>query len=135
MHQAVARGILTTMSDSTPAPQTAAPGWYPIDAATQRYWDGAAWGEARPLQLVVPQAQIVSDRHGAEVRAGGGTVAWVLALVTLGYLIPWAIAVTRGKANSTAILLVNLLLGWTVVGWIIALVMASTSHQKFVVQR
>jgi hypothetical protein len=80
-----------------------------------------------------PQTQILSDRHGGVVRTGGGLLAWIFAIVTLGYLIPWAIAVTRGKTNSTGILLVNLLAGWTVIGWIIALVMACTSHQKFAV--
>ena len=57
------------------------------------------------------------------------TVAWVVAILTLGYMLPWAVAATRGKLNSGAIFWLNLLLGWTVVGWIIALVMSFSSHQ------
>lgn len=57
--------------------------------------------------------------------------AWVVAVVTLFYMLPWAIAETRGKSNSMAIGLVNFLLGWTFIGWIVALVMACGSHQKF----
>ena len=56
-------------------------------------------------------------------------VAWVVAILTLGYMLPWAVAATRGKINSGAIFWLNLLLGWTVVGWIIALVMSFSAHQ------
>ena len=56
-------------------------------------------------------------------------IAWVVAILTLGYMLPWAVAATRGKINSGAIFWLNLLLGWTVVGWIIALVMSFTAHQ------
>lgn len=53
-------------------------------------------------------------------------LAWILTVVTLGYFLPWAIALTRRKPNSGTIGLLNLLLGWTVVGWVVALVMSAT---------
>ena len=56
--------------------------------------------------------------------------AWVLTVLTLGYLLPWAIAASQGKSNSLAVALVNLFAGWTVIGWIIALVMACGGHQQ-----
>ena len=56
-------------------------------------------------------------------------IAWVLALLTIGYMLPWAVAVSRGKSNHGAIALVNVLTGWTLIGWIIALVMACQAHQ------
>jgi predicted membrane channel-forming protein YqfA (hemolysin III family) len=34
------------------------------------------------------------------------------------------------KANRTAILVLNLLLGWTVVGWIVALIWSLTTEQQ-----
>lgn len=52
------------------------------------------------------------------------TLAWVLAAITLGYMLPWAVAAQRGKSNAGAIGVLNLLVGWTGIGWIIALVMA-----------
>jgi hypothetical protein len=55
--------------------------------------------------------------------------AWIIAALTLGYMLPWAIAATRGKSNSGAIALVDLFAGWTLVGWIAALVMACGAHQ------
>lgn len=59
----------------------------------------------------------------------------MVAICTLGYMLPWAIAATRGKSNSGAIGLLNLLLGWTLIGWIVALVMACASHQSVAVAR
>lgn len=57
--------------------------------------------------------------------------SWIFTILTLGYMLPWAIAATRGKSNSGAIGLLNLLLGWSLIGWVIALVMACTAHQTY----
>jgi hypothetical protein len=56
-------------------------------------------------------------------------IAWTLTVFTLGYFLPWAIAATRGKSNQAGVGIVNLLVGWTVIGWIVALVMACGAHQ------
>jgi len=69
---------------------------------------------------------VIRDRKSRPVQLW---VAWVAALLTLGYMLPWAIAVTRGKANAGAIGWVDLLVGWTFIGWVAALVMACTAHQ------
>ena len=50
-------------------------------------------------------------------------VAVVLAILTAGYLLPWAIAAVR-DVRHWGVFWVNLLLGWTIVGWVVALVMA-----------
>ena len=50
-------------------------------------------------------------------------VALVLLLV---YITPWSIARRRNHKNAQVIGILNLLLGWTVIGWIIALVWAYT---------
>lgn len=71
-------------------------------------------------------ARVITDKRGKVFQA---VIAWVVAILTAGYMLPWAIAATRGKSNSGAIGWINLLLGWTVIGWIIALVMACTAHQ------
>ena len=119
------------MSDAQPPA-----GWYP-DGDHLRYWDGDAWTDHRqplPVQqpgpVAVPRAVVVTDAHvnGVEV-----AVAWILAVLTGLYLLPWAIAATRGKSNSGTVGLVNLLLGWTVIGWIGALVMACGAHRMVAV--
>ena len=51
-------------------------------------------------------------------------IALLVAIFTGGYLLPFAIALWKGNGESTKILLVNLLLGWTVIGWVVALVWA-----------
>ena len=45
-------------------------------------------------------------------------------LLSLGYLLPTAIAYYREHRNTTAITVLNLFLGWTLVGWVAALVWA-----------
>ena len=71
--------------------------------------------------------QLVTDRR--EPNTAAVVVAWIATVLLLGYMLPWAIAATRGKSNQAAIGIVNLLLGWTVIGWIVALVMACQAHQ------
>ena len=50
---------------------------------------------------------------------------WVLGL----YFLPSIIAVARKTRNYGSVVVVNLFLGWTIIGWIIALAMAVKSSQ------
>jgi hypothetical protein len=56
-------------------------------------------------------------------------VAWIVAAFTAFYMLPWAIAATRGKSDQWPIFAINLLLGWSLIGWIAALVMAVSAHR------
>ena len=47
-------------------------------------------------------------------------------------MLPWAIAVTRGKANAGAIGILNFFVGWTLIGWVLALVWAMNDRPRFV---
>jgi len=47
------------------------------------------------------------------------------------YFLPAIIAAVRHTHNSTAILLLNLFLGWTMVGWFVALLMAIFSMRDY----
>lgn len=47
-----------------------------------------------------------------------------LAVVLAVYFLPTVIAYARVKRNIWAIFALNLLLGWSVIGWVIALVWA-----------
>lgn len=48
-----------------------------------------------------------------------------LIVILLGiYMAPWFIALVRGHRNTVAIFALNLLLGWTLIGWVGALVWA-----------
>lgn len=70
--------------------------------------------------------RIVTDQQGRPVSA---VVAIVVAILSGGYMLPWAIAAFRGNANTWTVFWVNLLTGWTVIGWIVALVMAIREHR------
>jgi hypothetical protein len=59
-------------------------------------------------------------------------VAVIVALLTAGYMLPWAIAAVRDVPHWS-VFWVNLLLGWTVIGWIVALVMSLRSQRQIIV--
>lgn len=53
----------------------------------------------------------------------------IIAALVLGlfvYFAPYAIARSRRHRNSDAILMLNLVLGWTILGWVGALIWAAT---------
>lgn len=61
--------------------------------------------------------------------AGCAVVAFVphseLALVVAGvYLIPTVVAFARGVPSPWSVAVINVLLGWTLIGWAVALALA-----------
>ena len=44
-----------------------------------------------------------------------------LALLLFVYFVPWFVALLRGANGHGGVLVLNLFLGWTILGWIIAL--------------
>ena len=125
---------------TTHLPSTVSPpaGWYP-QAGQLRYWDGHGWTEHRQAIQVAAPAPVAQYHHSpapyttvitdSRTNPSEVAVAWVFAILTFGYMLPWAVAATRGKSNSGAIALLNFLLGWTFIGWVAALVLACTAHQ------
>ena len=59
-----------------------------------------------------------------------GLSAIVIVISLISYFLPTVIAMLRGKSNTFAILLLNLFLGWTFIGWIVALVWSVTNDNK-----
>ena len=72
-------------------------------------------------------SRFVTDREARPVSA---TVAVLVTLLTLGYMFPWMIAALRGKSNHWGVFWVNLLLGWTIIGFIAAFIMSIMPHQR-----
>jgi len=58
-------------------------------------------------------------------------VAVIVAIATGGYMLPWAIAAVRDVPHWS-VFWVNLLLGWTIVGWIVALVMSLRAQRQII---
>ena len=50
-------------------------------------------------------------------------VSVIVAILTAAYMLPWCIACVRDVPHWL-VFWINLLLGWTIIGWIVALVMA-----------
>ena len=59
----------------------------------------------------------------------GLVLIWILAVITLLYLLPTSIAFSRGHKDTMPVFLINLFLGWTLVGWIVSLVWAVKSFK------
>lgn len=67
------------------------------------------------------------DAVSASPEATAGATALVLVLVAVGLVVnflPAVVALVRGHRSTFAIGLVCLFFGWTVVGWVLALVWA-----------
>ena len=56
-----------------------------------------------------------------------GIILIIAAIVA--YFVPTIIAVQDKKQNKTAIIALNVLAGWTFIGWVIALVWALTKEK------
>lgn len=54
----------------------------------------------------------------------------ILILAALLYFMPTVIALARGHHNGFAIFLTNLLLGWTFIGWLVALIWSCTAIER-----
>lgn len=73
------------------------------------------------------------EETGGEALAGILGVLFILGI----YLIPTFVAATRKVPNAGSVFVINLLLGWTLIGWVVALAMAARStppppvHQTF----
>ena len=57
----------------------------------------------------------------------------IIALIFLVHFLPTIIAVRRKHTNALGIFLVNLFLGWTLIGWVVALVWAVSKGDQTLV--
>ena len=53
------------------------------------------------------------------------TTVSIFLMITI-YFLPTGIALIKGRMNTGAVFALNLLLGWTGIGWIVALIWACT---------
>ena len=51
-----------------------------------------------------------------------------MELLLLLYPVPWLVAAYRGHNNEILIFIVNLFAGWTIIGWVFALVWAYSDN-------
>lgn len=58
----------------------------------------------------------------------------IMALVTAAYTAPATVALLRKAPDVAIVIVVNLLLGWTLVGWVVALCLALRTRRPAVYQ-
>jgi len=95
-------------------------------------WRWVAWAAAALLIAGIPwvvwSGYLSIDAVGA-VYGGLASLALALAFVPF-YFFPTVIAAVRGHREVFAIFILNALLGWTYVGWVLALVWASLAKVR-----
>ncbi|WP_078593752.1 superinfection immunity protein [Evansella clarkii] len=65
----------------------------------------------------------------------GGLFLIILFIIGIGvYFAPSIVAYVRKKDNLAAILVLNIFLGWSLIGWVVALVWALTVKNEQVTQ-
>ena len=67
------------------------------------------------------------DGSGAGIGIGI-VILWVVAFVA--YWFPTIIALVRSVPNKGSVIVINLFLGWTIIGWVVALAMAARSRPE-----
>lgn len=70
----------------------------------------------------------------AAILAGGALGFGSLVFMFISYFLPWIIALLRGTNSNGLIFLVNLLIGWTVIGWVICLIWSICAARRNNVQ-
>lgn len=89
---------------------------------------------SRPVPALVQEG--ASDNASGEVTSATPQAVEILtstvwlALILVVYFLPAIVSGFRGHHNNLAIFWLNFLAGWTVIGWLIALIWALTAVQK-----
>lgn len=78
--------------------------------------------------LVVTMLSVGHDPENGKGIIGGIMLGVGFALMAYLYFIPSLIAGKRSHPDSSAILIVNLLLGWSLIGWVVAIAWALKSN-------
>ena len=126
-------------------------GWFAVSyfggvhSSRSRWWSEPDAGVGRQAQAA-PQTSLAPERPGMEHppavtqelerdvkhMAVGLLIVSICALILalFLYIVPSIIAFKRGHQNAVAILALNLLLGWTFLGWVAALVWSLTETRR-----
>ncbi len=60
----------------------------------------------------------------------GFGMLFLFVFMFLIYFLPSIVAISKKKSNTVAIVVLNIFLGWTLLGWVISLVWALTADQQ-----
>jgi hypothetical protein len=88
-------------------------------------WKMVAILSAIPLAIIIG---LIFCMSGTAIALGAILWIAVLAGALFFYFLPALVG--HGKRNATAIFLLNLFVGWTFIGWVVALVWAATKDPE-----
>ncbi len=103
---------------------------------------GTGFAQAKKTSVVEPDKKVESSeptdnrtatKKKADADAAAGAVGIMIGMICFGafvYLVPTMIAVMRGHANTGPIVIVNIILGWTMIGWVVALAWAFSNQDS-----
>jgi uncharacterized membrane protein len=60
---------------------------------------------------------------------------WYVIIILLLYFVPAITAYENKKKNKQSVLVINLFLGWSIIGWIVALAMAVGKDKETVIKK
>lgn len=135
--QDCAVSVSTTASTSPPS-TTIAPAPSPAPMPKEGY-GGYVQNMRTPRTAVTtpttePPAPIAATSSSTQPSAAGtgiaGGVVLLVLVVLAGYFLPTIIAAARHHHNAGAIFVLNLFLGWTFLGWVLALVWSATAVRR-----
>lgn len=93
-----------------------------IEDRRSDYWRVRSCGAAWIMVFLGAATGIIMDSEAAKL---------YLAL----YMMPFAVSATRGHRLDMVVLAINVLFGWTVIGWIIAMIIALFPHRQIAAVR
>lgn len=101
------------------------------ERVSRAYVDGYERGPKHPaLHPVIFAAGLFVLILVTGISTGDAQGAAIVAAALLAYLLPVLVAWGRRRRNPGQVVVVNLLLGWTVIGWVVALVMALGERER-----
>lgn len=80
--------------------------------------------------VAISQSSPVESEAGAAAAGGMGLLVGFLVAGLFVYFVPTLVATGRAHHNTAAIVMLNLFLGWTFLGWVAALVWAMTETRR-----
>lgn len=82
--------------------------------------------------VIAPAIAVTQARAASEYASDShtGTIAFIALCALAIYFLPTVVASNRRHQNLLAIFMTNLLLGWTFLGWVAALIWACTYVPK-----
>lgn len=92
---------------------------------------GAAVKSSEPPRELTPEQQGAAAAGGFACLGVSGIALLIAAIMSLAaYFAPSIIALARGHANVAPILVVNTFLGWSLIGWVVALAWCFSNQEQ-----